>query len=63
MKNLELNQMEEVNGMSACTWGMWAVGAFWGVAITVGTGGTAGGVVAGLIVSGGYQAIAEAVCD
>lgn len=39
MKNLELEQMENVNGgWNSCEWGMAGVGAFWGVAVAVASG-------------------------
>lgn len=63
MKTLELNQMEEINGMSACSWGLFAVATFWTVAIGVATAGSGAGIVASVLVGGGYQALSEAICD
>ena len=61
MKTLELNQMEGINaGSNSCSWGLWAVGIFWGVAISVGTAGAGTGV--GIAVSAGFKLLADEVC-
>ncbi len=56
MKSLYLNQMEKINGANACSWGLWGVGAFWGLAIGVGTAG------AGILVSAGFKLLADEIC-
>ncbi len=60
MKNLELEQMEQIDGgaWNSCEWGMAGVGAFWSVAIAM----TGVGVLAAPAFGLGWGYLTSEIC-